>query len=93
MSFNSEPEWTKKVTLPQKEEMPCPTCKKVSGNADQVITEMIIASYYNARHIPPTLIFTCDNEDCPDCDEDFEYELSLVVTAISLPINKKKVSR
>ena len=34
---------------------------------------------------PPSLVFTCSNPACADCDEDFAYQLGVIVYAYSLP--------
>ncbi|MBE7553134.1 MAG: hypothetical protein HS126_18835 [Anaerolineales bacterium] len=81
MSYNYNPEWTKDIVLPTIEEMGCPTCGAIAGNVEEVMERLAKASYYEPRHIPPRLTFTCDNENCPNCDEDYYVELSVVVQA------------
>lgn len=81
MSYNGTPKWTSEIVYPDKKEMVCPSCGVVAGNADEVMHYLYDGDYYNPRHIDETLIFTCDNPECPDCDEDYEYSLSVVITA------------
>jgi uncharacterized Zn-finger protein len=81
MGYNSEPKWTNDIVLPNRGEMYCPYCGKVAGNADEVMSIMEHGDYYSPRHIPEKLVFTCDNVECPHCDEDYIFTLSLVVTA------------
>lgn len=69
------------MVLPDKERMYCPYCGKVAGNVDEVMSIMKYGNYYTPRHIPNKLIFTCDNVECPKCDEDYIFTLSMVVTA------------
>lgn len=84
MSYNGDPEWTKNIYLPGREVMKCPTCGKVSGNVDEVMNVIKECEYYHPRHIPPTLVFTCDNPECPDCDKDYTARLSAVVAVMSI---------
>jgi ribosomal protein S27AE len=69
MSYNDDPDWAE-ITLPN---ITCPECGEVSGNHDEVVAITRYSDYDNARHIPPELIFTCDNPKCPRCDEDFKF--------------------
>ena len=85
MSYNEFPEWTSEIVYPDKKEMVCPSCGVVAGNADEVMHYLYDGDYYKPRHIPGTLIFTCDNEECPGCDEDYEFSLSVVITAKAHP--------
>lgn len=84
MSYDGDPEWTKNITFPSSDEMRCPTCGVVAGNADEVMNDIREDSYYHPRHIPPTLVFTCNNPECPDCDKDYTAELAAVVTVVSI---------
>lgn len=86
MSYDESPEWTKNIVYPKIEDMKCPTCGVVGDNADQVMGYLYDGDYYAPRHISDTLIFTCDNPDCPNCDEDYEYSLSVVITAMAIPL-------
>lgn len=80
MSYNSSPQWTKNISLPSIADFPCPYCGKVSkDNALEVIAVLKYNTYYAARHIPSELIFTCMNPECPHCDDDYVYTLSLEV--------------
>lgn len=81
MSYKFEPEWTDKISLPEKNHMICPTCGEIACNVDAVMDCLWQGSYYEPRHIPPQLIFTCGNEACPACDEDFYVGLEVVITA------------
>jgi len=80
MSYNDDPEWTKNIVFKDKNKIVCQTCGMVCGNTDSVMEILFKNSYYEPRHIPPTLIFTCSNPKCQDCDKDFEYNLSIVIT-------------
>lgn len=82
MSLNLNPEWTKDLSLPDKSQMTCPTCKKVAFNASTVMECLYNPTFYAARHIPPELIFTCGNENCPNCYGDFSVKLSLTVVIV-----------
>jgi len=84
MSYNGDPEWTKNIALPNRDGMKCPTCGVVAGNVDEVMSDLRESSYYHPRHIPPTLVFTCDNPACPDCDKDYTARLYAVVSVISI---------
>jgi len=83
MSFDPMPEWTLSVLFPERGKFACPACNKspTPKHFAAVTTALFFCGAYQARHIPPTLIFTCDNPDCPRCDKDFEYSLSVAVTA------------
>jgi len=81
MSFDPDPKWTTDVILPQAELFACPDCGRVATNADDVMECLLSPTYYEARHIPEKLIFTCDNPACPRCDEVFTFSLSVVVSA------------
>ena len=81
MSYNSEPEWTKNITFPPFDELTCPYCGEVPNNAEEIVNVMKEGSYYSPRHIPKKLVFTCDNPECPKCDEDYTFVLSVVVRA------------
>lgn len=81
MSYNGDPKWTEQIVLPLKEDMKCPTCGVVAFNVDDVMECLFEVGYYKPRHIPPKLIFTCGNPNCPDCDLDFYAELSVSVVA------------
>jgi hypothetical protein len=82
MSFNGDPKWTKNITLPDRGTMRCPTCGHVAANADEVMKILSESSYYWPRHIPPKLIFTCSNSECPHCDEDYSVGLAVQVLVI-----------
>ena len=45
----------------------CPTCGVLFANANAVMGDW--------RCLPQTVIFTCCNPKCADCDEDFEYQV------------------
>jgi hypothetical protein len=84
MSYDGDPEWTKNIVLPNRDGMKCPTCSVVAGNVDEVMSDLAEPSYYHPRHIPPTLVFTCDNPECPDCDKNYTVRLSAVVSVVSI---------
>jgi hypothetical protein len=79
MSYNPDPNWTEFFSVPDKSNFTCPHCNKVAGNTDRVMECLFRGDYYTPRHIPSELIFTCDNPDCPNCDEDFTYFLFVAV--------------
>ena len=81
MSYEYDPEWTNTIQYPDNSTFKCPTCGAVAFNVNEVTGCLREMDYYAPRHIPPTLVFTCGNPDCPQCDEDFEYELSVVISA------------
>jgi len=81
MSYNPEPDWTSEIVYPNKQDMKCPSCGVVAGNADEVMHYLYEGDYYNPRHIDDELIFTCDNPECEHCDEDYKYIVSVVITA------------
>jgi hypothetical protein len=82
MGYNQYPKWTKEIVLPDKHQMTCPNCGQVAGNVDEIFREHLEGGYYSARHIPPTLTFTCFNPLCPKPDMDFSFRLSVIVTAV-----------
>lgn len=61
----------------------CPTCREIPKNKDTVLEAIYEHGYYEPRHIPPELVFTCFNEQCKDCDKDFSFLVSvnIVLTA------------
>ena len=70
MSFNAQPAWCE-VETPDDSwaDVKCPTCNKdYSKKAKELLAETIKSTYYEACHIPPSIIVTCDNEKCDDCD-------------------------
>ena len=81
MSYNEIPDWTKQIVLPNPNLMTCPTCGVIAGNVAEVMSDLLEHGYHYPRHIPPYLTFTCFNPDCPDCDQDFVFELSATVVA------------
>jgi len=81
MSFNHNPEWTPLIKYPNQNKMKCPYCGKVASNVNEVMDNLYNVTYYSARHIPPRLIFTCDNIKCEHCDEDYDFILSVVIKA------------
>jgi hypothetical protein len=86
MSYNPDPTWTNNIVLPSIELMRCPTCGHVASNAKTVMDILCRPDYYSPRHIPPYLIFTCANPDCPNCDNDFLVELCVVVYINGAPV-------
>ena len=85
MSFEFQPAWTTEIAYPDKQSFICPTCGMVAFNIDDVTECLYDVTTYEVRHIPPVLIFTCDNPDCADCDKDFEYSLSVKIKADPVP--------
>ena len=81
MSYKDDPEWTRDIQYPDLTTFVCPICGVVAFNAYEVMSCLREMDYYSARHIPPKLVFTCGNPECPNCDENFEYTLSVVITA------------
>ena len=81
MSYEYDPEWTRDIQYPDLTTFVCPVCGCVPFNVNEVTSCLREMDYYSARHIPPNLTFTCGNPKCPSCDEDFEYTLSVVITA------------
>lgn len=59
----------------------CPECGQTAPNITETTDVLRNVTYYTARHIPPDLIFTCANPECPYCDRAFYVPLSLTVTA------------
>ena len=91
MSCNGNPEWTKDKVMPALDECKCPTCSHLPEGADEIFDILLFPSYYEARHIPPHLIFTCDNPECANVDDDYYVVLSMTVTAKAttvLPLDK-----
>ena len=80
MSYDPSPKWTDRIEYPSVE-MTCPACGKVPLDTSEVMDCLKETTYYVARHIPPKLTFTCDNPDCPSCDKNFKYALSVVISA------------
>lgn len=82
MSFNPNPQWTRTIILPDFTAVArCPECNQLASNVDEITSVLRECTYYEARHIPPSLIFTCSNSQCPRCDIDFYVLLALHVTS------------
>lgn len=79
MSFDPDPKWTEKINDEALQNIRCPYCKQKPANYDDVTEEVYNASCYNARHIPPSLTFTCFNDECEHCDRDFTVNLKLTI--------------
>ena len=88
MSFNYEPDWTQKIVYPDVSQYVCPECGEVAFNAQEVSGILKENGAYELRHIADVLVFTCGNPKCPMCDEDFEYEISAVITATNSKVAK-----
>ena len=84
MGYNPVPDWTEDIEYPAPHIYKCPVCGHVPNpkHVDEILDNLYNVGYYYPRHIPPKLVFTCDNEDCPHCDEDFEYALSVTISAV-----------
>lgn len=81
MSYKHDPEWTLDIQYPDLTTFVCPVCGIVAFNVTEVTSCLRETDYYSARHIPPKFVFTCGNPECANCDEDFEYTLSVAITA------------
>lgn len=81
MSFECDPKWLDKIVFPQEEQMICPICGTVASNVKDIMECLYRMTSYKSRYIPDELVFTCSNEGCQRCDEDFVYSLSVVISA------------
>jgi hypothetical protein len=84
MSYDATPEWTKKITLPETANLTCPECGRVAFNAQEALRAIMEHDYYHPRHVPPYLLLTCGNPDCPSCDGDFRVYLSVHITVVAI---------
>lgn len=75
MSYNPDPHW---AIIPDLIVV-CPHCKVKPFNYNEVTSVMYEGSYYSPRHIPPSLTFTCGNEECTHCDDDFTVNLEVII--------------
>lgn len=81
MSFNPTPEWTPRASLPRfGSYVYCPACKERPAGVVEAVAALYTNTYYNARHIPSRVTFTCSNPLCDHCDRDFYIDLTMVVT-------------
>ena len=83
MTWEYDPEWTKDYKLPQLSDLSCPICGKIPGHAQEFLNQLVGKGddpTYAVRHIPPAIVLTCDNEDCPACDYDYEAFLKMTIT-------------
>jgi hypothetical protein len=82
MSFNPDPKWTPDINYPLPEKYyACPYCNKLPKNWEDIVLPLKHVTYYEARHIPEELRFTCDNPECSHRDMDYFVRLSVVITA------------
>lgn len=85
MSYDPAPRWTQNIIIPSKYEIRCPECGQVAFNAEEIMECLTGHGAYEAQHVPPALIATCGNIECPRCDEDFATYLKVVVSIADMP--------
>ena len=80
MSFDMDPKWSNAVIYPSRVDCKCPYCEEPPRKTiyNEIIQPLKSATTYSIRHISPSLVFTCSNEKCEHCDE--EYSINLRVT-------------